>query len=296
MKVVQNIKPRTKRKVDPGAMLIIALLILWAVIIIYPFYNSVLVSIVPLRIYVKNPFLLYPPAVDWSSYETILSWGPMLTGLRTTLLLVLAGVPYSLFLTVTMSYVLSKPIPGQKLVNLYVVFTMFFSGGLIANFLLVKNLGLMDNYMSMILPVGMGVMNMMIMRSYFRTIPLELEEAARIDGAGEYTILVRIYLPLAKPMLATITLFDVVGRWNEWYSGMLYMRTMSKWPLQLIIRNTLASTSAVTAGVPDSVKPLVFAESLQMAAVIVTIIPIAVVYPFLQKYFVKGLTLGGVKG
>ena len=285
-----------KRNVHFGDAVILALLLLWGLIILYPFYNCILVSIVPQRVYIRQPFMLYPPVLDFSSYQFIFAWKQLFYGFRTTLIVLFAGVPYNLFLTITMAYVLSKPIPGRKAVNFFVMFTMFFQGGLIPGFLLIKNIGLMDSYLSMILPYGVGIMNMMIMRSYFRTIPLELEEAARLDGAGEYSILFRIYLPLSKPMLATITLYYSVDRWNEWYNGMLYMRTVSKWPLQLFLRNLLASTTSVVNQIPDSVRPIVFAQGIQMAAVVVTVVPIAILYPFLQKYFVKGLTLGGMKG
>ena len=285
-----------RKKRDIPHTIIIAALTLWALIILYPFYNSVLVSIVPMSVYVRQPFLLYPPALDFSAYQFILSWTSLLNGFKTTLIVLVFGVVYNLFLTVTMAYVLSKPIPGRSIVNFVVVFTMFFQGGLIPGFLLIKNLGLMNSYAAMILPAGVGIMNMMIMRSYFRTIPVELEEAAKLDGAGEYTILLRIFLPLSKPMLATIALYYGVDRWNEWYNGLLFMRSVEKWPLQLFIRNILASTTAITDGMPQSIRPVIFAQGIQMAAVIVTIVPIAILYPFLQRYFVKGLTLGGVKG
>jgi len=239
--------------------------------------------------------MLYPPRLDFSSYKFIFSWNSILHGFKTTLIIVVVGVAYNLFLTVTLAYVLSKPIPGGKIVNFFVVFTMFFQGGLIPGFLLIKGLGLIDTYGAMILPLGINVMNMIIMRSYFRTIPIELEEAARLDGAGEYTILFRIYLPLSAPMLATIGLYYGVDRWNEWYNGMLFMRSVEKLPLQLFVRNMLQSSATLINQVPESVRPKVFPEGIQMAAIVVTVVPIAIVYPFLQKYFVKGLTLGGVK-
>lgn len=291
-----SVPVKRKRKFDMTQFFIVLVLVIWGIIVLYPFYNSVLVSIVPMSVYVREPFMLYPPAFDFSSYKFIFNWTSLFSGFKTTLIVLVFGVAYNLFLTVTMAYVLSKPVPGRSIVNFFVVFTMFFQGGLIPSFLLVKNLGLMDSYLAMILPVGIGIMNMMIMRSYFYTIPVELEEAARLDGAGEFTILVKVFLPLSMPMLATIGLYYSVDRWNEWFHGMLYMRTLDKWPLQLLIRNMIASTNVITNQMPDSVKPTVFAQGIQMAAVVVTIIPIAILYPFLQKYFVKGLTLGGIKG
>lgn len=299
MAAVAETKPKKlhkKKKFDLPQAIIIFFLCIWALIIVYPFYNAILMSIVPYGVYVKEPFLLYPPALDLSSYRFIFSYPSMLDGFKTTLIVLVIGVVYNLFLTVTMAYVMSKKIPGRRLVNAFVVFTMFFQGGLIPGYLLIKNLGLMNNYFSMILPVGISVFNLMVMRTYFYTIPEELGEAAQLDGAGELRILFRIYLPLALPMLATIGLFYGVERWNEWYNGMLYMRTPGKQPLQLVIKNILDSVNAVTSSIPVDQRPTAFPNGIQMAGVIVAMVPIAIVYPFLQKYFVKGLTLGGVKG
>lgn len=296
-----NISPSVKKnkkikRPKVSSIILVLLLCLYGLIILYPFYNSFLTSIVPYGVAVKNKFLLFPPALDFSSYQFIFSWKSLLYGFRTTFIIVLLGVPYNLFLTVTLAYVLSKPIPGRKIVNFFVVFTMFFQGGLIPGYLLIKNLGLIDNYAAMILPFGISIMNMMIMRTYFQGLPEEMREAAKIDGAGEITILMRIALPLSKPMLATIALYYGVDRWNEWYNGMLFMRTVEKWPLQLHIRNMIQSISSVVSQIPESVRPNAYPTGIQMAGIIITILPVAIVYPFLQKYFVKGLTLGGVKG
>lgn len=274
---------------------IIILLVIWSGIVIYPFYNSFLISIVPPTVYYHNSFLLYPPELDFTAYKFVLNWRSLQDGFRTTAILVLLGVPLNLFLTTSLAYILTRPIPGRKFFNFMIIFTMFFEGGLIPGYLLIQSLGLMDNIFVMILPMAISIMNMIIMRSYFYTIPDDLAEAARIDGAGEYRIMFRIYIPLSKPMLATIGLYYGVARWNEWYNGMLFMRTSSKLPLQLHIRNMLQSTNQIINQVPAEARPRVFPEGIEMAAIVLTILPIALVYPFLQKYFVKGLTLGGVK-
>lgn len=283
------------RKIDVPKIVIMMLLGIWALVIFYPFYNAVLTSIVPLHVAVNNPFMFYPPEVDFSSYYFIFHWPSLIYGLRTTVIVVVFGVVYGMFLTVTMAYVLSTRIPGRRIVNGFVIFTMFFSGGLIPSYMLMRNLGMVNSYLSMILPFGVNIMYMMIMRSYFSTISPEFGEAARIDGAGEFMILMRVYLPLAKPMLATIGLFIGVDRWNEWYNGMLYITEPTKRPLQLLVRNIINSTQIVTNNIPTSLRPAVYNEGIQMAAVMVTILPVAVAFPFLQKYFVKGISLGGVK-
>ncbi|MGF7141910.1 putative aldouronate transport system permease protein [Anaerotaenia torta] len=287
---------KKKKKFNMPHFILAAVLCFYALIIIYPFYSSVLTSIVPYSVAIRNSFLLYPKGIDLSSYEFIFSWDTLWYGFRTTIIVVILGVAYNLFLTVTLSYVLSKPIPGRKIVNMMIVFTMFFQGGLIPGYLLIKNLGLIDHYGAMFLPMGINIMNMMIMRTYFQGVPEELSEAAKLDGAGEYTILLRIALPLSKPMLATIGLYYGVDRWNEWYNGMLFMRSVQKWPLQLHIRNMIQSVTSIVDQIPEAIRPNAYPAGIQMAGILVTIFPIAIIYPFLQRYFVKGLTLGGVKG
>ena len=287
---------KKKKKFNLSYFILAFALCVYALLILYPFYSSILTSFVPYSVAIRNSFLLYPKGIDLGSYEFIFSWGTLWYGFRTTIIVLVLGVTYNLFLTVTLSYVLSKPIPGRKIVNLMIVFTMFFQGGLIPGYLLIKNLGLIDNYAAMFLPMGINIMNMMIMRSYFQSVPEELSEAAKLDGAGEYTILFRIALPLSKPMLATIGLYYGVDRWNEWYNGMLYMRSVEKWPLQLHIRNMIQSVTSIVDQIPEAIRPTTYPAGIQMAGIIVTIFPIAIIYPFLQKYFVKGLTLGGIKG
>lgn len=289
-------RKKSKRKINIAQIILTAVLCIYGFLILYPFYNSVLTSIIPYKIAIRNSFLLFPPELDFTSYQFIFSWKSLMYGFRTTIIIVIVGVAYNLFLTVTLSYVLAKPIPGRKIVNLLIVFTMFFQGGLIPGYLLIKDLGMYDKYAAMIIPLGINIMNLMIMRSYFQGLPEEISEAAKLDGAGEYTILFRICLPLSKPMLATIGLYYGVERWNEWYNGMLFMRSLEKWPLQLRIRDMIQSVATVMNQIPESSRPTAFPLGIQMAGIIVSIIPVALIYPFLQKYFVKGLTLGGVKG
>jgi putative aldouronate transport system permease protein len=297
MNEISKLKEKKKpRRVNASQVVIVFVFCVYALIIFYPFYNSILQSIVPYKVAVRESFMLYPKGLDFTSYKFILGWKTLIDGFKTTLIVVVFGVLYNLFLTVTLAYTLSRPVPGRRFVSFFVVFTMFFQGGLIPGYLLIKNLNLIDSYAVMILPVGMTIMNLMIMRSYFQALPEELNEAAKLDGAGELTTLIKIYLPLSKPMLATIGLYYGVDRWNEWYNGMLFMRSVDKWPLQLHIRNMIQSISSVVNQIPESIRPSAYPVGIQMAGIIVTIIPIALLYPFLQKYFIKGLTLGGVKG
>ncbi len=287
---------KKRHRVKISQVIIVLIFCVYALILFYPFYNSILQSIVPYRVAVREPFMLYPKGFDFTSYKFILGWKTLMDGFKTTSIVLVFGVAYNLVLTVTLAYSLSRPVPGRRIFNFFVVFTMFFQGGLIPGYLLIKNLHLIDKYAVMILPMGITIMNLMIMRSYFEGLPEELNEAAKLDGAGELLTLIRIYLPLSKPMLATIGLYYGVDRWNEWWNGMLFMRSVSKWPLQLHIRNMMQAVSSVVNQIPESIRPSAYPLGIQMAGIIVSILPIALLYPFLQKYFIKGLTLGGVKG
>ena len=274
----------------------LTLLLLFAIIILYPFYNSILVSIVPQYDYIRTPFMIYPKRLDLSSYKYIIQAQSLFTGMRVTTLITLVGVVYNMILTVICAYCLAKPFPGRKIVNYGIVFTMYFSGGLIPSYLLIKNLGLIDSIFSMILPTGITYMYMIVIRNHFLTLPAELEESAKIDGANEMTILFRIVLPLSLPILATFTLYYGVDRWNEWWNGMLYIKTVGKQPLQLVLRNIIMDVSSNMDSVSAAGAEMPFDEGIKMASTIVSMLPIMLLYPFLQRYFVSGLTIGAVKG
>ena len=161
----------------------------------------------------------------------------IVSGFKVTAIILFVGTFYNMFLTTSMAYAMTKPSPGSKIVRLLVLFTMFFSGGLIPTYLLIRNLGLLDSVFSMILPSGITVTYLIVMMRFFKAIPFELEEAATIDGCSDIGIFWRIILPLSKPVIATYTLYYAVERWNEWYGGMLYIKSASKLPLQMILRN-----------------------------------------------------------
>jgi putative aldouronate transport system permease protein len=283
------------KKFDTTHFIFVILLSLWGLVILYPFYNAVLISIVPQAVYIRTPFLLYPPKIDLTAYWFVFQWKSLLWGARTTIIVLIFGTLYNVMLTISTAYALNKPIPGRKFFSMFIIFTMYFSGGLIPFYLVVRSLGLVNSYFSMILPTGINIMYMLIMQSYFRTIPPDLEESARIDGANDFTVLFRIILPLCLPMLATITLYYGVERWNEWYLGMLFIRKPLMMPLQLFIRNMLMAANIISDSIPESQRLSVFPLGIQMATIIITMLPIICVYPFLQKYFVKGLVLGAVK-
>lgn len=285
-----------RRKRDLFYAVNAVLLGIWGLVILYPFYNALLISLVTQKEYTMTPFMLIPKEITFEAYQFIFSSSRIYSGYTNTLLILLIGVPYNMIITACMAYALSRDrFPGKKTITALVVFTMYFSGGLIPLYLLVKDLGLMNSLAAVILVYGANTFYLLLMRSYFHEIPAALEESAKLDGANDIVILVRIMLPLAMPIVATIILFFSVDRWNEWFNAMLFVREGDKWPLQLVLRNIVMSTINDIGSRNVSVKKTIFEDGVKMAAVFVTMAPIMLTYPFLQKYFLKGILIGSVK-
>lgn len=285
-----------REPIRPGDVVICVILILFAVIIIYPFYNAVMISLVPMHVYTRNPAILWPNEIVMDAYQFVLTYSSIWSGLRVTGILTLVGTVYNMFLTVTAAYVLTKSFPGKRLMQAIMIIPMYFVGGMVPDYLLIRDLGLMDTLGAMILPMGLNYTYTLIVMRYIEALPAELEEAAEIDGAGQIRKLFTIVLPMALPILATYTLYYAVDRWNEWKNGMLYIKSISNQPLQLILRNlvqdsTVASMDAQAGGLEHA-----YNDSIKMASIIVTMLPIMVLYPFLQRYFLSDLTQGAVKG
>ena len=205
---------------------------LFALIILYPFYNCILISVTPQHIYAREPFMLYPKEWTWESYYVVFENRVLFTGMGVTALITVLGVIYNMVLTLLLAYAFNKKFPLRNFFLYMILFTLYFSGGLIPFYLLIKDLGLMDNILSMVLPTGVSITYMTVMRKYFAAIPEELEESARLDGASELTILFRIILPICMPMVVTFCLYYGVERWNEWWYGMLFIKDAFKQPLQ----------------------------------------------------------------
>ena len=287
----------TLNRLNAFDYILIVFLTVFALLILYPFYNSVFVSLVSQADYIKTRFMLYPRNITFESYFVVFKNGSIFDGMKVTLIITLVGVLYNMLLTVSLAYGFSKEFPGKKLFMMMIVFTMYFSGGLIPFYLLIKDLKLVDNIFSMILPSGVSIMYMTVIRQNFESLPAELEESARIDGANDLTILFRILLPLSVPILVTFALYYGVERWNEWYNGMLFIRSFEKRPLQLVLRGIIQTTGqAMVTNELEQYNITPFSEGIKMACVVVTMTPIILVYPFIQKYFVSGMTVGAVKG
>jgi putative aldouronate transport system permease protein len=285
-------------KNDPFELIIVIILTVWGGIIIFPFFNVIALSFATEKEYLKTPYLFFPSMPTLENYRQLLSESRILIGYRTTLLYVIIGVPYNMLMTICTAYALSKPsFPGKKFFLYYIIFTMYFWGGIVPMYLWIRDLKLINTIWSVILPYGVNTFYMLIMRNYIMALPPSVSESARMDGASEWRILFRIILPISKPIIATFTLFFAVDRWNEWFNSMIFIRSNQITPLQLILRSiVLAAEFANTnaAGSSASLAAL-FSKGLKMAAVVITMAPIMAVYPFLQRYFVKGITIGAVK-
>lgn len=293
--------PVGEKKIDGVLVFSYILLTILALLIIFPFLNVLVISITSEGEYVRSPFVLFPKEPTFDSYRALFADGRVWIGYRTTLKILLLGLPVNMILTTCTAYALSKPgYPGRKFFMLYALFTMFFSGGIIPLYLQVKAMKLTNTLWSVILVSGINTFYLIIMRNYFMSLPEALLESARIDGANEWTILFQIVIPLSAPILATITLFYAVDRWNEWFNAMVFIRDMNMTPLQLVLRSIvidaqMIDSSALSGSSAASDSMVRFAQGMKMAAVVVTMAPIMVVYPFLQKYFVKGVLVGAIK-
>lgn len=284
-------------KVETFDIINIIILTVWGLVIVYPFYNAVLISLIPQVDYVRNPFMLFPKHIVFDSYKYILQGSRLWVGYRTTFIILLIGLPYNLLLTLSTAYVLSRDrFPGKKIIVFFIYFTMFFQGGLIPLYLVVKSLGLTNTIWSVILIMGINTFYMIILRTYFETIPESLVEAAKIDGANDIKVLFEIMIPLAKPIIATLLLFYAVDRWNEWFNAMIFIKKASITPLQLILRNIIFTEySSMSTSAASVDKSNTFNDGIKMASIVITMAPIMIFYPFVQKYFVKGLLIGSVK-
>ena len=271
---------------------------LLCLVMLYPFWHEIMLSFSSLEASMKGGIFLWPKGFNLDTYKSVFKNPNIYTGFRTTIIVTIAGTALGTLLTAMTAYPLSKSrLRGGKVLMTLVLFTMIFSAGMIPSFLLIQNIGLMDNILALILPGLVSAYNCIIMKSFFLSIPESLEESARIDGANDLTILFRILLPLSVPILVTFALYYGVERWNEWYNGMLFIRSFEKRPLQLVLRGIIQTTGqAMVTNELEQYNITPFSEGIKMACVVVTMTPIILVYPFIQKYFVSGMTVGAVKG
>lgn len=272
------------------------MLILMAIILI-PIIHVVAASFSDSSLYASHEGLLFWPLnFSLSAYQAVLKNKNILTGYMNTIFIVVVGTSINLIMTLIAAYVLSrKKFMMQNVMMMLIVFSMYFNGGMIPSYLVVKGVGLNNSIWALIIPAAINTYNLIIMRTAMTAVPASLEESAMLDGANHWTILWRIMVPPVKPTIAVICLYYAVAHWNSWFSAMLYIRDRDHYPLQLILREILIQndTTAMTAGAADD--SYLLSETIQYATIVVATVPILCVYPFVQKYFVKGVMIGAVK-
>lgn len=280
--------------------------VLLSAIMIIPFWNVFVISISTAGEYMRTPFLVFPKQPTLMAYKFIFGSPLIPRSYLMTIIITVCGTVLNTLVTSQLAYALSKKrLHGRNFFLIMLTFTMFFSGGLIPSYILIKDiLKLGDTLWALFIPSSVSVFNLFIMKSFFQELPSSLEESAKIDGANDMVILWRIIYPLSIPTLATMALFVGVGYWNSWLPAHLYIRKPALFPLQLVIRNYIlkankpAELQAAMAGLRDaSGNPIpVFEEALKMSTVMVAVVPLLFIYPWIQKYFEKGVILGSVKG
>ncbi|USK36752.1 carbohydrate ABC transporter permease (plasmid) [Bacillus sp. F19] len=275
----------------------IILLGLIALTMLFPFYYMFVVSFATYEEFVKTDLLLFPKTWALDAYGYILGSKEFIRSLGVTAYVTVVGTLVSLLLTAMMAYSLSRKILGQKIFVFLVLFTFVFGAGMIPTYMIVQATGLMDSLWSLIIPGAISSFNLIVMRQFFMGLPMDLTEAAIIDGANDLQIFTKIILPLSKPALAAFGLFYAVGIWNSYFTALLYLSDPAKWTVQVVLRQLviLNQGNLLDAGMQVGMENPPPAETVGMAAILIATIPILIVYPFLQKHFAKGVMLGSVK-
>lgn len=279
-------------------LLVHGVLLLLVVLTIIPFYYMLVLSLARFEDVAGGAFYLIPRHIDFASYALIFEDDTIPRAFLVSIVVTIVGTSVSMLVTTSAAYALSKKgLPGRNAIFTYIIITMFFSGGLIPSYLVMKDLGFVDSYLVMILPLSLNTFFLILMKNYFLTIPESLEESAKIDGANDILIMIRIVIPIAAPIMATISLFYAVAFWNDWFFPMLFLQDSDKYPLQLLLRKIVVEQEM--ANRLDRVSVMFgrhyYRLSVQMATVAVATLPILLVYPFVQKYFARGIMIGAIK-
>jgi putative aldouronate transport system permease protein len=276
----------------------IGLLGLIAILMVFPFIYIIALSFSDEKTIVEGGLILFPKGWSLEAYRYIFSTDTLLKGLYNSILITIGGTIVNLAMTSLMAYPLAKTyLLGRRGILMLVIFTILFSGGVIPTFLVVKWTGLLDSLWSVIIPTSISAFYLIILKNFFQQIPDGLEESAKIDGANDMVILLRIVLPLSLPAMATFALFYAVGHWNMYFQAIMYINDSSKWPIQVLLRQiVILSQSSVGDSSSISDETVLPPQSIKMAVIVFATVPIMIVYPFLQKHFAKGVLLGSVKG
>lgn len=274
------------------------LMVILCFITMYPFLYVLFASLSdPASVAKHRGLLLIPLGFTLDAYKAVLDNPMISTGYRNTIFYVVAGTALNLFMTALGAYALSRRnVYFKDFFMFAIVFTMVFHGGLIPTYLVVGNLGLLNTPWALIVPGAISTFNLIIMRTAFQQVPISLEESARMDGANDFTILFRVIIPLSMPVIAVMILWYTVGHWNSYFSALIYLRDRELYPLQLILREILVNnnTDSMMTGA-STLDKIDVGETIKYATIIVSTLPILILYPFLQKYFVKGVMIGAIK-
>lgn len=290
------------RVADPTFNIVtIGLLVLAAAAIIYPLYFIVIASVSDPNLIAQGKVWLFPQGFTLEGYETLFKNDALIRGIGNSLLYTGVGTVVSVSIILCTGYALSRrDMPGRNFFMILFIITMFFDGGLIARYLVVRDLGLLNTMWAVILPGAVGVWNLIIARTFFETnVPAELREAAQIDGANDFRFFFKVALPLTKPLIALMAMTHIVAYWNSYFDAMIYLNDESMYPLQLVLRNVLiqsqASASLDTGSIDSYAAAQRLGELIKYGMIVVSTVPLLIIFPFLQKYFVKGATLGALK-
>ena len=286
-----------KDKFELMDWILLIILTLGMLCILIPFFNVIAISFTSYKEYMQSTWVIWPKEPTLAAYQELFKDNRIFVGYKTTLCYLLVGLPLNLLLCSTLAYALCrKGWMGRHLIFMLILFTMIFHGGIVPLYLVMKSFNLTNTIWSVIFAQGMNTFNMILIYNYFCSLPEALMESANLDGADEWTILFRIVLPLSKPILATVVLFVAVQLWNEYFMSMIFLRSNNWQSLQQILRSIVMDSQIVdTASAMVDVGERNFTDAIKMAAVMATMIPVMCVYPFLQKYFTKGIMIGAIK-
>lgn len=290
---------RLRGKIELFDIVLTLILLLLVAIFIYPLWYILVAAFSDPLDVVKDPLMMVPKQITLYNFNMLLSSSTVWLGYRNTLMYVALGTCINVALTILTGYALAQPeLPARRQFNFMIVLTLFFSGGMIPEYLLVKNLGMLNTVWAIVLPGAIATYNLMITRTYLiHQIPRDLTEAAEVDGSGEYRTFFTIILPLSKPIIAVIALFYASGHWNSFFSALIYLQNRELYPLQLFLREMLIQDQTLGMMETESSSLVaLYTITLKYAVMTVSILPLLIVFPFVQKFFVKGVMIGAIKG
>ncbi|MCR8632511.1 carbohydrate ABC transporter permease [Paenibacillus radicis (ex Xue et al. 2023)] len=275
------------------------LLALISITCIFPFLYVFSVSFTDPKAYIPLKFYVFPDSWSLASYKYILSTNSFLNALKSTAFITVVGTVFNIIVSFTLAYALTKKaMPGRGVMMGGVIFTLVFSAGIVPSYLLVKELGLLNSYWSLIWPSLTNAWSLIVIKSFLESLPAELEDSGKIDGCSDIGVFLRIIIPLSMPAIAAFTLFFAVSHWNTYFNALIYISDSKKWTLQVLVKTLVVDSDSTGvgqagAGGDDRVIPQ---ETIRMASIVMSMVPILLIYPFLQKHFAKGVMLGSVKG